>query len=219
MGIFKKAEISKPQTSVMKRQLKDDEYRQIIERIAKFIDVTKWESQLAGFQIGFVSKNRRFVKMAERNAGQDLEIKRNTRQLGRNEREMECVYTMLLNKNKQLYRMQVAVIVKVFSDRSRVTSLYDNQIQDICNLVTLGYLKKNYPDIHTLFTKSLDVPTAKCIEDRLREQIQFDMETSEEFCLHGCMLVHKDTSWSVPITDTNKMLGDTFHFRKKVMMS
>lgn len=219
MGIFKKAEISKPQTSVMKRQLKDDEYRQIIERIAKFIDVTKWESQLAGFQIGFVSKNRRFVKMAERNAGQDLEIKRNTRQLSRNEREMECVYTMLLNKNKQLYRMQVAVIVKVFSDRSRVTSLYDNQIQDICNLVTLGYLKNNYPDIHTLFTNSLDVPTAKCIEDRLREQIQFDMETSEEFCLHGCMLVHKDTSWSVPITDTNKMLGDTFQFRKKVMMS
>lgn len=219
MGIFKKAEISKPQTSVMKRQLKDDEYRQIIERIAKFIEVTKWESQLAGFQIGFVSKNRRFVKMAERNAGQDLEIKRNTRQLSRNEREMECVYTMLLNKNKQLYRMQVAVIVKVFSDRSRVTSLYDNQIQDICNLVTLGYLKKNYPDIHTLFTKSLDVPTAKCIEDRLREQIQFDMETTEEFCLHGCMLVHKDTSWSVPITDTNKMLGDTFQFRKKVMMS
>lgn len=219
MGIFKKAEISKPQTSVMKRQLKDDEYRQIIERITKFIDVTKWESQLAGFQIGFVSKNRRFVKMAERNAGQDLEIKRNTRQLSRNEREMECVYTMLLNKNNQLYRMQVAVIVKVFSDRSRVTSLYDNQIQDICNLVTLGYLKKNYPDIHTLFTKSLDVPTAKCIEDRLREQIQFDMETSEEFCLHGCMLVHKDTSWSVPITDTNKMLGDTFQFRKKVMMS
>lgn len=219
MGIFKKAEIAKPQTSVMKRQLKDDEYRQIIERIAKFIEVTKWESQLAGFQIGFVSKNRRFVKMAERNAGQDLEIKRNTRQLSRNEREMECVYTMLLNKNKQLYRMQVAVIVKVFSDRSRVTSLYDNQIQDICNLVTLGYLKKNYPDIHTLFTKSLDVPTAKCIEDRLREQIQFDMETSEEFCLHGCMLVHKDTSWSVPITDTNKMLGDTFQFRKKVMMS
>ena len=116
MGIFKKAEISKPQTSVMKRQLKDDEYRQIIERIAKFIDVTKWESQLAGFQIGFVSKNRRFVKMAERNAGQDLEIERNTRQLSRNEREMECVYTMLLNRNKQLYRMQVAVIVKVFSD-------------------------------------------------------------------------------------------------------
>lgn len=219
MGIFKKAEISKPQTSVMKRQLKDDEYRQIIERIAKFIEVTKWESQLAGFQIGFVSKNRRFVKMAERNAGQDLEIKRNTRQLSRNEREMECVYTMLLNKNKQLYRMQVDVIVKVFSDRSRVTSLYDTQIQDICNLVTLGYLKKNYPDIHTLFTKSLDVPTAKCIEDRLREQIQFEMETSEEFCLHGCMLVHKDTSWSVPITDTNKMLGDTFQFRKKVMMS
>lgn len=219
MGIFKKAEIAKPQTSVMKRQLEDDEYRQIIERIAKFIEVTKWESQLAGFQIGFVSKNRRFVKMAERNAGQDLEIKRNTRQLGRNEREMECVYTMLLNKNKQLYRMQVDVIVKVFSYRSRVTSLYDNQIQDICNLVTLGYLKKNYPDIHTLFTKSLDVPTAKCIEDRLREQIQFDMETSEEFCLHGCMLVHKDTSWSVPITDTNKMLGDTFQFRKKVMMS
>lgn len=219
MGIFKKAEISKPQTSVMKRQLEDDEYRQIIERIAKFIEVTKWESQLAGFQIGFVSKNRRFVKMAERNAGQDLEIKRNTRQLSRNEREMECVYTMLLNKNKQLYRMQVDVIVKVFSDRSRVTSLYDNQIQDICNLVTLGYLKKNYPDIHTLFTKSLDVPTAKCIEDRLREQIQFDMETSEEFYLHGCMLVHKDTSWSVPITDTNKMLGDTFQFRKKVVMS
>lgn len=219
MGIFKKAEISKPQTSVMKRQLEDDEYRQIIERIAKFIEVTKWESQLAGFQIGFVSKNRRFVKMAERNAGQDLEIKRNTRQLSRNEREMECVYTMLLNKNKQLYRMQVDVIVKVFSDRSRVTSLYDNQIQDICNLVTLGYLKKNYPDIHTLFTKSLDVPTAKCIEDRLREQIQFEMETSEEFCLHGCMLVHKGTSWSVPITDTNKMLGDTFQFRKKVMMS
>lgn len=219
MGIFKKAEISKPQTSVMKRQLEDDEYRQIIERIAKFIEVTKWESQLAGFQIGFVSKNRRFVKMAERNAGQDLEIKRNTRQLSRNEREMECVYTMLLNKNKQLYRMQVDVIVKVFSDRSRVTSLYDNQIQDICNLVTLGYLKKNYPGIHTLFTKSLDVPTAKCIEDRLREQIQFVMETSEEFCLHGCMLVHKDTSWSVPITDTNKMLGDTFQFRKKVMMS
>lgn len=219
MGIFKKAEISKPQTSVMKRQLEDDEYRQIIERIAKFIEVTKWESQLAGFQIGFVSKNRRFVKMAERNAGQDLEIKRNTRQLSRNEREMECVYTMLLNKNKQLYRMQVDVIVKVFSDRSRVTSLYDNQIQDICNLVTLGYLKKNYPDIHTLFTKSLDVPTAKCIEDRLREQIQFDMEISEEFYLHGCMLVHKDTSWSVPITDTNKMLGDTFQFRKKVMMS
>ena len=219
MGIFKKAEISKPQTSVMKRQLEDDEYRQIIERIAKFIEVTKWESQLAGFQIGFVSKNRRFVKMAERNAGQDLEIKRNTRQLSRNEREMECVYTMLLNKNKQLYRMQVDVIVKVFSDRSRVTSLYDNQIQDICNLVTLGYLKKNYPDIHTLFTKSLDVPTAKCIEDRLREQIQFDMETPEEFYLHGCMLVHKDTSWSVPITDTNKMLGDTFQFRKKVMMS
>lgn len=219
MGIFKKAEISKPQTSVMKRQLEDDEYRQIIERIAKFIEVTKWESQLAGFQIGFVSKNRRFVKMAERNAGQDLEIKRNTRQLSRNEREMECVYTMLLNKNKQLYRMQVDVIVKVFSDRSRVTSLYDNQIQDICNLVTLGYLKKNYPDIHTLFTNSLDVPTAKCIEDRLREQIQFEMETSEEFYLHGCMLVHKDTSWSVPITDTNKMLGDTFQFRKKVMMS
>ena len=219
MGIFKKAEISKPQTSVMKRQLEDDEYRQIIERIAKFIEVTKWESQLAGFQIGFVSKNRRFVKMAERNAGQDLEIKRNTRQLGRNEREMECVYTMLLNKNKQLYRMQVAVIVKVFSDRSRVTSLYDTQIQDICNLVTLGYLKTNYPDIHTLFTNSLDVPTAKCIEDRLREQIQFDMETSEEFYLHGCMLVHRETSWSVPITDTNKMLGDTFQFRKKVMMS
>lgn len=219
MGIFKKAEISKPQTSVMKRQLKDDEYRQIIERIAKFIDVTKWESQLAGFQIGFVSKNRRFVKMAERNAGQDLEIERNTRQLSRNEREMECVYTMLLNRNKQLYRMQVAVIVKVCSDRSRVTSLYDNQIQDICNLVTLGYLKNNYPDIHTLFTNSLDVPTAKCIEDRLREQIQFDMETPEEFYLHGCMLVHKDTSWSVPITDTNKMLGDTFQFRKKVMMS
>ena len=42
MGIFKRAEISKPQTSVMKRQLNDDEYRQIIERIAKVVDVTKW---------------------------------------------------------------------------------------------------------------------------------------------------------------------------------
>ena len=100
MGIFKRAEISKPQTSVMKRQLNDDEYRQIIERIAKFIDVTKWESHLTGFQIGFVSKNKRFVKMAERNAGQDLEIKRHTRQLNGREREMECMHTMFLNRNK-----------------------------------------------------------------------------------------------------------------------
>lgn len=220
MGILKKkAEVSKPRTAVMKRDLSDTEYRQIIERIAKFIDVTKWDSQLAGFQIGFVSKNKRFMKMVERNSGQDLELKSTPRQIARNIREMECLYTMLLTRNNQLYRVQIDVIVKVISSKGHVSSLYDNQIQDICNLVTLGYLKKRYPDIHTIFAKSLDVPTMNCIESHLRDQIQFHMECAEDFGLSGCMLVRKNEHWSVPLNDSGKMLGDTFQFRKQVMMS
>lgn len=200
-------------------EMKETDYNQVIEKIARFIDVTKWESHISGFQIGFVSKNKKFMRIVGRTGGQDLEITYKPVQIKPNIREMESVYTMLINRNRQLYRVQLAVDVTLTNTKGRVSRLYDNQIQDICNLVALGYLKSQYPDIHTLFSRAMDTPSLLTIDERLREQIKFDMECSEDYGLSGCMLVRKNTEWSVPITDESKMLGDTFRFNKSVMMS
>ena len=201
-------------------EMKETDYKQVIERIARFIDVTKWESRLSGFQIGFVSKNKKFMRIIDRTGGgEDLEIVRKPVQIKSNIREMESIYTMLINRNRQLYRVQLAVTVTLTNSKGHVSRLYDNQVQDICNLVALGYLKVQYPDIHTLFAKAMDAPSLLTIEDRLRDQIKFDMECSEDYGLSGCILARKNIAWSVPITDESKMLGDVFRFNKSVMMS
>lgn len=197
----------------------DPAYRQTVEELVQFVGASKWKSQLTGFQIGFVSRSKKFMELVSRN-GNQLDIIHRGTQLSPQSRMMETYYSMLIPKNRKLFRLQMSIRIKVMSEGDPISKIYDTQLQDICNLVTLAYLKREYPDMHILFNSEIKVPSISSIEEAIQEQIHFDLTVSSTYRLRGLELVlDSENEWDSNVTDQHKMLGDTLGFPKKVMIA
>ena len=197
----------------------DPAYRQTVEELVQFVGASKWKSQLTGFQIGFVSRSKKFMELVSRN-GNQLDIIHRGTQLSPQSRMMETYYSMLIPKNRKLFRLQMSIRIKVMSEGDPISKIYDTQLQDICNLVTLAYLKREYPDMHILFNREIKVPSITSIEEAIHEQIHFDLTAPPTYRLRGLELVlDSDSEWNSTVTDQHKMLGDTLGFPKKVMIA
>jgi len=197
----------------------DPTYRQTVEELVQFVGASKWKSQLTGFQIGFVSRSKKFMELVSRN-GNQLDIIHRGTQLSPQSRMMETYYSMLIPKNRKLFRLQMSIRIKVMSEGDPISKIYDTQLQDICNLVTLAYLKREYPDMHILFNREIKVPSISSIEEAIQEQIHFDLTASSTYRLRGLELVlDSENEWDSNVTDQHKMLGDTLGFPKKVMIA
>ena len=197
----------------------DPTYRQTVEELVQFVGASKWKSQLTGFQIGFVSRSKKFMELVSRN-GNQLDIIHRGTQLSPQSRMMETYYSMLIPKNRKLFRLQMSIRIKVMSEGDPISKIYDTQLQDICNLVTLAYLKREYPDMHILFDREIKVPSISSIEEAIQEQIHFDLTASSTYRLRGLELVlDSENEWDSNVTDQHKMLGDTLGFPKKVMIA
>ncbi len=197
----------------------DPAYRQTVEELVQFVGASKWKSQLTGFQIGFVSRSKKFMELVSRN-GNQLDIIHRGTQLSPQSRMMETYYSMLIPKNRKLFRLQMSIRIKVMSEGDPISKIYDTQLQDICNLVTLAYLKREYPDMHILFNSEIKVPSISSIEEAIQEQIHFDLTASSTYRLRGLELVlDSENEWDSNVTDQHKMLGDTLGFPKKVMIA
>lgn len=197
----------------------DPTYRQTVEELVQFVGASKWKSQLTGFQIGFVSRSKKFMELVSRN-GNQLDIIHRGTQLSPQSRMMETYYSMLIPKNRKLFRLQMSIRIKVMSEGDPISKIYDTQLQDICNLVTLAYLKREYPDMHILFNSEIKVPSISSIEEAIQEQIHFDLTASSTYRLRGLELVlDSENEWDSNVTDQHKMLGDTLGFPKKVMIA
>ena len=197
----------------------DPAYRQTVEELVQFVGASKWKSQLTGFQIGFVSRSKKFMELVSRN-GNQLDIIHRGTQLSSQSRMMETYYSMLIPKNRKLFRLQMSIRIKVMSEGDPISKIYDTQLQDICNLVTLAYLKREYPDMHILFNREIKVPSISSIEEAIQEQIHFDLTASSTYRLRGLELVlDSENEWDSNVTDQHKMLGDTLGFPKKVMIA
>lgn len=197
----------------------DPSYRQTVEELVQFVGASKWKSQLTGFQIGFVSRSKKFMELVSRN-GNQLDIIHRGTQLSPQSRMMETYYSMLIPKNRKLFRLQMSIRIKVMSEGDPISKIYDTQLQDICNLVTLAYLKREYPDMHILFNSEIKVPSISSIEEAIQEQIHFDLTASSTYRLRGLELVlDSENEWDSNVTDQHKMLGDTLGFPKKVMIA
>jgi len=205
--------------SMARIRVNDAAYKQTVEEIVRFVGASKWRSQLTGFQIGFVSKNKKFMELVSRN-GNQLDIMHRGTQLSPKARMMETYYSMLVPKDRKLFRLQMSISIKVVSEGDLISKVYDPQLEDICNLVTLAYLKREYPDMHTLFSRELKVPSISAIEEAVHNQIHFDLNASSTYRLRGLELVRDERDeWDSTITDQHKMLGDTLGFPKKVMLA
>lgn len=197
----------------------DPAYRQTVEELVQFVGASKWKSRLTGFQIGFVSRSKKFMELVSRN-GNQLDIIHRGTQLSPQSRMMETYYSMLIPKNRKLFRLQMSIRIKVMSEGDPISKIYDTQLQDICNLVTLAYLKREYPDMHILFNREIKVPSISSIEEAIQEQIHFDLTASSTYRLRGLELVlDSENEWDSNVTDQHKMLGDTLGFPKKVMIA
>ena len=197
----------------------DPAYRQTVEELVQFVGASKWKSQLTGFQIGFVSRSKKFMELVSRN-GNQLDIIHRGTQLSPQSRMMETYYSMLIPKNRKLFRLQMSIRIKVMSEGDPISKTYDTQLQDICNLVTLAYLKREYPDMHILFNSEIKVPSISSIEEAIQKQIHFDLTASSTYRLRGLELVlDSENEWDSNVTDQHKMLGDTLGFPKKVMIA
>lgn len=197
----------------------DPAYKQTVEELVQFVGASKWKSQLTGFQIGFVSRSKKFMELVSRN-GNQLDIIHRGTQLSPQSRMMETYYSMLIPKNRKLFRLQMSIRIKVMSEGDQISKIYDTQLQDICNLVTLAYLKREYPDMHILFNSEIKVPSISSIEEAIQEQIHFDLTASSTYRLRGLELVlDSENEWDSNVTDQHKMLGDTLGFPKKVMIA
>lgn len=197
----------------------DPAYRQTVEELVQFVGASKWKSQLTGFQIGFVSRSKKFMELVSRN-GNQLDIIHRGTQLSPQSRMMETYYSMLIPKNRKLFRLQMSIRIKVMSEGDPISKIYDTQLQDICNLVTLAYLKREYPDMHILFNSEIKVPSISSIEEAIQEQIHFDLTASSTYRLRGLELIlDSENEWDSNVTDQHKMLGDTLGFPKKVMIA
>ena len=197
----------------------DPAYRQTVEELVQFVGASKWKSQLTGFQIGFVSRSKKFMELVSRN-GNQLDIIHRGTQLSPQSRMMETYYSMLIPKNRKLFRLQMSIRIKVMSEGDPISKIYDTQLQDICNLVTLAYLKREYPDMHILFNSEIKVPSISSIEEAIQKQIHFDLTASSTYRLRGLELVlDSENEWDSNVTDQHKMLGDTLGFPKKVMIA
>lgn len=197
----------------------DPAYKQTVEELVQFVGASKWKSQLTGFQIGFVSRSKKFMELVSRN-GNQLDIIHRGTQLSPQSRMMETYYSMLIPKNRKLFRLQMSIRIKVMSEGDPISKIYDTQLQDICNLVTLAYLKREYPDMHILFNSEIKVPSISSIEEAIQEQIHFDLTASSTYRLRGLELVlDSENEWDSNVTDQHKMLGDTLGFPKKVMIA
>ena len=205
--------------SMARIRVDDATYRQTVEELVRFVGASKWKSQLTGFQIGFVSKNKKFMELVSRN-GNQLDIMHRGTQLSPQSRMMETYYSMLIPKDRKLFRLQLSIRIKVTSEGDPISKIYDTQLQDICNLVTLAYLKREYPDMHILFSREIVVPSISAIEEVIQNQIQYDLNASSTYRLQGLELVREEQDeWDSKITDQHKMLGDTLGFPKKVMLA
>ena len=159
------------------------------------------------------------MELVSRN-GNQLDIIHRGTQLSPQSRMMETYYSMLIPKNRKLFRLQMSIRIKVMSEGDPISKIYDTQLQDICNLVTLAYLKREYPDMHILFNSEIKVPSISSIEEAIQEQIHFDLTASSTYRLRGLELVlDSENEWDSNVTDQHKMLGDTLGFPKKVMIA
>lgn len=204
-------------SSMARIRVDDGSYRQSVEQIIRFIGANQWKSQLTGFQIGFVSKNKKFMELVAKN-GNQLDIMHQATQVSDRTRVMAAYYSMLLPRDRKLFRIQIAMRVKVTSKSSPVTAIYDSHLEDICNLVTLAYLKKEYPDIHTLFSREINIPSFKMLESSLKDQLKFDLEIPAKYKIKGLELIREEVrEWDCEIQDEHRMLGDVLGFPKYVM--
>lgn len=198
-----------------------DQQTKIVETIARFINVNRYKLATSEFTIEPVSGTKRFRQMVEKFGDDNLEIERSVVNIDDKTRKMDVRYRLLLPYCGRIYRITVVVyILARFTDKT--VSRFDNQLQEICNIQVMSYLKMHYPFLWKVFGKCIETPILQDItekfEQRIKEKLKYYHEPTP-YKLEGATLVcvHQESHY---IPDYEKRtVGDLIGLTKNEMTS
>lgn len=169
------------------------EQSDLIYGIANFINVRSWTAGVMSFSIVPVNGTKRLMNIVKRFGNDNLDVTRRPSQQAPNRRRMEVDYYLLVCFQNSLFRIEMTTYVTADANGRRMSSIYDNQLQDLNNIICMGYLRKNYPYICKLFEKCIEVPALETFRNKIREVIQYKINEIPLYHRNGGMLVHDDT--------------------------
>lgn len=169
------------------------EQSDLIYGIANFINVRSWTAGVLSFSIVPVNGTKRLINIVRRFGNDNLDIRRRPFQQEQNRRRMEVDYHLLVYFQNSLFRIEMTTYVDAVSSSRKMTSIYDGQLQDLNNIICMGYLRKNYPFIHSLFAQCIEVPVLETFRNRIRKVIQYRINEIPQYHRNGGFLVHEDT--------------------------
>ena len=210
MGFFKRrVEIPKEFQRVNRDDVRDScpDYSDLINEITHFINASRWELGIQSFTIVPVNGSRRLKEMVRKFGNDNLEINRRITQETKTIRTMDVGYKLLVYFEKQVFRIELSSYATVAKENSYMTSIYDNQLQDLCNITCMGYLKKNYPYIFSLFLKCIEIPSIETFQKKLRSAIRYKINESINCYIKGVSLVCKN-SIDVSLSKNDVPIGE-----------
>ena len=161
----------------------------LLSRIANYIDVKSWKGGVKSCTVEAVTTTRRLREMVEKFGSDNLEITRTVEQVSENCRSMEVTYRLSVLFQKQVFRVMVVVCIQATSRNKKFTSIYDNQLQDMCNTICMLHLKSYYPYLYRLFKKCIEEPVIENVEKRIHEKIRYRINQLSDYAISGINLV------------------------------
>lgn len=179
---------------------------EMMQKIASFIGVDNWSSGVVRCAITPVSGTKRFREMVKAFGNDNMEINRQSQQVTKTTRKVSTTYKLLVNFDDHIFRVEVETQVTVTFNAGYMISIYDNQLQEMCNITCLGYLKASYPYLYKLFIQCVEIPTLDILEKQIKERFKYCMERVTTYRLNGFFLIPVSND---KVVDLNTVPGST----------
>lgn len=188
----------------------------ITEKIARFIGINRYKTGTSSFTITPVSGTKRFRDMVKKFGDDNLEIDRSVNNLDKSTRRMDIRYMLLLSHEGHIYRIEIGVFL-VARFAKCTMARFDNQMQDICNVQVMTYLKMHYPFLWKIFGKCIELPVLETVERNIKERLKYYFE-QEPYHIQGATIVCDHTQVHTVPDYEKKTVGDLLGLRKQEMI-
>lgn len=175
---------------------------EMMQKIASVIGVDNWSTAVVSSSITPVSGTKRFREMVKAFGNDNMEVVRQARQINKTTRKVTTTYKLLIYFDDHIFRVEIETEVKVTFNVNYMISIYDNQLQEMCNITCLCFLKKSYPYLYKLFIQCVEVPTLDVIENQIRERFKYCMKNIFKYKLQGIVPVAIPIKYSIDLATT-----------------
>ena len=174
---------------------------ELLSRVANYIVVSSWNGGVKSCTVEAVATTKRLRAMVEKFGSDNLEINRSVEQISQTCRKMDVSYRLSVLFHGQVFRVVVEVSIRATTRNKKFTSIYDNQLQDMCNTICMIHLKSYYPYLYRLFRNCIEEPVLENVENRIREKIRYRINQLSDYSIKGIYLVKKsEETFQIPVS-------------------